>query len=132
MGNDDTSSDGLQSTVSDPGNFNALTGGAVSTLDPVAPLQPGKYLLSIGAFNDDPLDAAGVDLVRLGSPNSFSDLVGPNAQAGPFASWTNLHSGVGDYSIELNGATFCVPEPATCGILAVGLLGLLYRLRIKR
>jgi hypothetical protein len=129
MGNDDTFSDGLQSTLSDPSNFNGLTGGALS--DNPLPLVGGrKYLLSIGGFNSDPFDAAGTDLVQLGFPNGLSDLSGPNPAAGPFASWST--GATGEYNIELGGATYCVPEPTSLGLLAFGFMGLLYGVRLKK
>lgn len=122
LGNDDTASDGLQSTISDPSTFAGFTGGAVNADAQGIFLAPGKYLLSISGFDNDPFDAAGVDLVNLGSP--FSDLRGPNQNAGAFSVWGQAGA-TGEYRIELGGATFCtIPEPASSTLLVLGSLAM--------
>ena len=121
LGNDD-SFGSLLSTITDPANF-GVTGGAVNADAANIRLTPGKYLLSIGAFNDGPVDING-DRVILTS-GAFSDLHGPNPLSnGIFNNWLG-NGAVGAYSVELGGATFCaIPEPASSALLALGVIGL--------
>lgn len=131
LGNDDVNStslgtDTLASLISDPTTFPTLSGGEV--VDPTAAnvsLVAGqKYLLSISLFSNDPDDAGGVDVVNLGA--DFDALHGPNPAAGPFAAWENgTSTTMGTYTIALRGATYCVPEPSSLGLIGLGLSMLL-------
>jgi len=110
----------LASLVSDPSTYTALTGGVVAPTA-VFSITPGRYLLSISSFANDPEDAALVDLASLGS--DFDALHGPSPTAGPFDHWENFSdSDAGLYEIALRGATFCnVPTTGVAGLLGMGL-----------
>ncbi|MCA9245060.1 MAG: PEP-CTERM sorting domain-containing protein [Phycisphaerales bacterium] len=132
LANDDINafgSDTLASLISDPSTFPTLSGGEV-----VAPtaaqvsLTPGKYLISISLFSNDPDDGVGEEVFNLGA--DFDALHGPDPAAGPFAAWENPASTtIASYTIALRGATFCVPEPASASLLAIGLAALGLRRR---
>jgi MYXO-CTERM domain-containing protein len=127
LGNDDTFNDGLQSTVSDPSTFTAISGGAVNASASAIALTPGNYTLVIGGYNGNALDASGAQIITLSG--NFSDLHGPNTGVGPLASWTGGASGT--YTIALNGAGYCeVPTPGALASMAfAGLFGLRRRRR---
>lgn len=129
LGNDDTFSDGLQSTLSDPGTFTGLTGGGVNPTASGISLTAGDYILVISGYNYDALDASGSAIITLSG--LFSELHGPNAGTGPLASWGGTLFGSGSYTLALNGATYCqVPAPGALALL--GLVGLAGTRRRRR
>jgi hypothetical protein len=92
----------------------------------LGPVTPGVYYLGIARSADGPLDGSSNEIFT----NSLStDVVGPNAGAGPLADWDNGAFTQPDfdlvnYDIFLTGTT---PEPATWilsggGLLAIGML----------
>jgi hypothetical protein len=117
--------------ISDPSTFPALSGGEVvnATAANIALQANGKYLLSISRFANDPDDAAGVDLVNL---SLFDQLHGPNPAAGPFSRWEDpTTTTTGSYVIALRGATYCVSEPTSLGMIALG-ISFLFAMRFRR
>jgi MYXO-CTERM domain-containing protein len=128
LGNDDTNGAGLQSTISDPSTFTALTTGAVNPTASGISLTAGDYILVVGGYNTDALDASGGQIITLSS--SFSELHGPNGGAGPLASWTTGFSS-GSYTVALSGAAYCqVPAPGALALL--GLFGVAGTRRRRR
>jgi hypothetical protein len=122
LGNEDTASDAVgirHATVSDPSSFAALTGGGVDST--AMSLSADTYVLVIGAFNTDPEDFLGNDLAAINS-GSFTDLYGPNPDAGPFEQWEPFATDTnGPYTIALQGAHVgVVPEPAAWGLVLTG------------
>ena len=122
MGNDDAPVGGLQSLLTDP----SMWPGTVSTEDLPAPLTVGCHILVISGFSEDAMDATGVPAIHLN--DLFSELHGPDPTTGPFAAWEmNMSAASGEYEIALTGAGYCVPEPATLGLLLLGLVPVLLR-----
>lgn len=118
VGNDDhPGGSPFHSLITDAGSWPGP--GGINDNPP--PITVGKYVLIISGFSNDPEDASFNDLINLGD---FSALNGPNPAAGPFDHWDNTAPSMGNYIIALGGAEFNVPEPATLGLLAVGLLAL--------
>lgn len=127
VANDDTpagAGGGLASTLSDPSTYAALTGGGVVAPTATISITPGRYLLSISTYANDPEDSGGFDLASLGS--DFDALHGPAAGVGAFDHWENFSDAdAGAYTIALRGATFCnVPTTGVAGLMGMG-LGLL-------
>jgi len=94
------------------------SGGFTTTLS--GPLPPGLFYLAISRRDLDPLDIAGNPLF---TPNNPTGQIGPDPGAGPIDFW-NIPFGNGSpgpYTIDLVGAAFCVPEPTSAVILALGL-----------
>lgn len=124
LANDDDSGspDGLASTITDPSTFNAVTGGVVNASASNISLTPGQYLLSITYFPNNAVDSGGFGVSTIGSP--FSNLHGPNPNAGAFNNWTNPAGTTAfDYRIALGGVEYStVPTPGGAALL--GLAGL--------
>lgn len=124
LANDDTpagAGGGLASVLSDPSTYAALTGGGVVASTATFSITPGRYLLSISSFANDPEDVSNNDLALLGS--DFDALHGPSTSAGAFDHWENTSdSDAGIYTIALRGATFCnVPTTGVAGLMGMGL-----------
>lgn len=130
LGNDDIGSS-VQSTLSSPGIFNSLTGGAVdSSASGIALVAGETYLLSISFYPNAPVDALGNDLFNL--DNQYQHLLGPIPTAGPMVGWKNTWQEGFAYDIALNGASYAIPEPSSIAILIVGVLGLRLGHRLTR
>jgi len=127
MANDDKPNASLESYISDPSTFPGTL-----TNSPGSVVAGQKYILAITYFSNDALDGGGTPLASF---VGFSDLHGIDpASTGVFGSWENngdFDNGW-DYRIALTGATYCVPEPMSLGLLALGLVGLLYGVRFKK
>ena len=124
LANDDTpagAGGGLASIISDPSTYTALTGGGVVAATATFSITPGRYLLSISSYANDPEDVGNVDLAALGT--DFDALHGPSTSAGAFDHWENTSdTDAGNYEIALRGATFCnVPVPGVAGLMGLGL-----------
>ena len=90
--------------------------------DPVIPA--GEYGLAIAGYDRDPASVTGdIWLDTPGGAERTPD--GPGA-ANPVISWSGLGD-YGTYTITLTGATFCVPEPTSIALLALGGLALIRR-----
>jgi hypothetical protein len=84
---------------------------------------PGIYYIAVSAYNRDPRDSGGGNVVYSGSPFSAIHQSNPADPDRVVASWTGT-GGTGAYTINLQGACF-VPEPASMVALGAGLAGLL-------
>lgn len=109
MGNDDGPGGApFLSTISDPADFTALTGGILAPTAPGA-LTPGEYLLVISGYPEDPLDGAGVRVADLDS--DFDALHGPNPASSEFFGFWELSGYTGaNYTIALRGVTPTLPQ----------------------
>ncbi len=121
MANDDTPSpwSSLQSLLTDPSTY-----PHVLYNDPQYIIPDECYILSITGYSNDAMDATNTAMVAFGS--DFDALHGQAPGTGPFSHWENLGA-TGEYTIALNGCTFCVPAPGTLALL--GFAGLVMRRR---
>jgi hypothetical protein len=85
---------------------------------------PGIYYIAVSAYNRDPRDSGGGNVIYSGSPFSGIHQSNPADPDRVVASWTGTGSYTGAYTINLQGACF-VPEPASMVALGAGLAGLL-------
>jgi hypothetical protein len=85
---------------------------------------PGIYYIAVSAYNRDPRDSGGGNVVYSGSPFSGIYQSNPADPDRVVASWTGTGFYTGAYTINLQGACF-VPEPASMVALGAGLAGLL-------
>jgi hypothetical protein len=85
---------------------------------------PGIYYIAVSAYNRDPRDSGGGNVVYSGSPFSGIHQSNPADPDRVVASWTGTGFYTGAYTINLEGACF-VPEPASMVALGAGLAGLL-------
>ncbi|MCO6045849.1 PEP-CTERM sorting domain-containing protein [Aeoliella sp. ICT_H6.2] len=111
-----------RSFISDPSTFPNTVAASAANVS----LTPGKYLLAVTGYDNDPLDVT--ELILFSDTGSISsdnlELHGPNPDAGAFSTW-EFAGESGDYVVELGGAEYCaIPEPATISIAALGVLGL--------
>ncbi len=102
--NDD--SGGLQSLINSDGLIGSGSG-------------VGNYFLAVSRFNADPRDAGGVALFGFGTWPGSGDQRMPTSTAA-LAQWTTSGSAAGDYRIELTGAEYAVPAPASLALLGLG------------
>ncbi|HYR84221.1 MAG TPA: DVUA0089 family protein [Terriglobia bacterium] len=94
------------------------------------PTSAGLYYLAIGWFDNEPFSATG---------RMFDDGTGTNGPGigglSTILSWNNDAIGRDDlptgYSIQLTGASYAVPEPATLLLLTTGLALLYWRSRAR-
>lgn len=110
-----------RSFISDPSTFPNDVAASAQNVS----LTPGKYLLAVTGYDNDPVDS--LEEILFSDTGSISssnlELHGPNPAAGAFASW-EFAGESGDYVVELGGAEYCaIPEPTTVGLAALGLLG---------
>jgi hypothetical protein len=98
----------------------------------LGPASPGIYYLAITYSANGALDANGNEIFT----NVLStDVVGPNAGAGPLASWdgnifTQPNTDLTGYDIQISGAS-PVPEPSSLWP-SVGILALLVMFERRR
>lgn len=90
--------------------------------DPV--LSVGDYGLAIAGYDRDPMSAGGS--IWADSPNGDERAPDGPGAGGSVISWDGLGD-YGTYTITLTGATFCVPEPTSLALLALGGLALIRR-----
>jgi len=108
--NDDTSSGGFQSTL--PAFY------------PLTPTTAGIYYLAISNFNYDPENMGGIIFPSF-PPDGINGPTGPGGGSA-ITGWSGSGFSGGEYTIFLTGAS-AVPEPATMGLLSLGVLSLLRR-----
>jgi len=96
--------DGLQSTI---------RGGYVQ--------YPGCYYLAISTYDWDAMNANGLEIWADSPYNVERAPDGPGAP-GPVAAWGGTAYSDGPYQIDLRGASYCIPEPASLSLLALGAL----------
>jgi hypothetical protein len=98
-------------------NDNAALLNPRSSIEGVAGLQAGIYLLAISSFNSDPVAPGGLRLF----PDAATGVVGPTGPGGGLAltGWTGGGSGAGTYTIALTG-TSLVPEPGSWALFGLG------------
>lgn len=98
--------------------------GAGGTGPGVGPIPAGDYGLAISGFDRDPSSAGG----EIWADSPTGDETGPDGAGagGALLSWDG-GGDFGTYVITLTGATFCVPEPTSMLLLALGGLTLIRR-----
>ncbi len=90
---------------------------------------PGIYFLAVSAYDLDPRDAAGAE-IWADSPFGIERTPDGAGAANPLAAWGGTgFSDPGDYTINLRGATYHVPEPASMALLSLGWVGFAIRRR---
>ncbi|MCC6358686.1 MAG: DVUA0089 family protein [Phycisphaerales bacterium] len=79
--------------------------------------------IAVSGYNRDPNSVGGLIF-----PNTFSGVNGPTGPGGgsPLSSWSGTPA-TGDYRLALTGATYCIPEPGSLALLALGALPLIRR-----
>lgn len=79
--------------------------------------------IAVSGYNRDPNSVGGLIF-----PNTFSGVQLPTGPGGgsPLSSWTGTPA-TGDYRLALTGATYCIPEPGSLALLALGVLPLIRR-----
>lgn len=102
--NDD--SGGLQSLINSDGLI-----GSGST--------PGIYYLAVSRFNNDPRGTDTLAMFGFTTWPGSGDQRMPSSTAA-LASWSGTSSTAGDYRIELTGAEYSVPAPASLALLGLG------------
>ena len=127
LGNDDAPGDtDFHSLLTDPRSYPGTIAPTASGIM----LTPGRYVLIISGFINDPEDSANLDLVGPFLVGGFEDLHGPNPGAGPFDHWENMGADeTGMYTIALRGATFIVPAPGVGTLVVIGISGMFARRR---
>ncbi|MGP1273675.1 MAG: hypothetical protein ACTS22_10115 [Phycisphaerales bacterium] len=122
MANDDsdhsTNTDSLESRI---GNAGVQYDGPIGASAPGSVVTGGTYVLVIGQFDSDFVDAGGNDLVDFVS--NFGALHGTNpAFSGPIAGLNGFSSfdPFNPYRIVLQGAEFAIPAPASAALLGLG------------
>jgi hypothetical protein len=88
----------------------------------VGPIPIGEYGLAISGYDRDPSSAGG----EIWADSPFGDETAPDGAGGSVISWAGAGD-FGTYTITLTGATFCIPEPTSLALLALGGLALIRR-----
>lgn len=114
IGNDDVSTFNFRSTIP----AGSLTG-----------FLPGFYLLSISAWDNDPVDLASMEIFT----DNFPGLQFPIGGVGPLAGFNGGGFSIGTYNIALTGVVHTTPEPGSLLVFATSALGLVgHRWRQRR
>ncbi|MEO1009021.1 MAG: DVUA0089 family protein [Planctomycetota bacterium] len=81
---------------------------------------PGLYYVAVTEFNQDPLDADGIDMFGFDTWPGSGDQRSP-VSALALDTWDGASFGSGgDYTIALTGAGFAIPSPASLALLGMG------------